>query len=434
MSAWRAPGLVVAVGLALALGVLLGPRACRQSALPLVQAGDMVYDSSAFVPSEFPEHGAKDLSYGGQGLSFAPDRASILFGCHSPLAYARITTPPSTFAAPCLWPGGEPGSGSHIGGTLVFQGRTVVSKYVFYDGDGSAWVGHQFSDDDGATWSPLMRVGALDVNGNHLNVGYVAGYMGHVPPEWREALGAPAFTGQGVLSIISRTSSGPAAFGFDPTQLDEGLASGMTEATPWLYYTLEHPLSDPEVANPLFTRSDLLGGAFFIPGTRSFLVVGTHGAGPICYGSGTSVKEEHGTPGPDGMTRCYDPSTGSQGEHAYPYHLQVWAYDVEDFVKVRQGALQPWEVRPYAVWRPPSSEPPPFDPENYKVRRGGVSYDPLSGRLAVAGEFHTSPRLDLWRVTVPGGPPPAVTYRCAMEVTGDSAALLTGPAKCEPME
>ena len=424
--------LALVVVLALAAGWCVLRRPTPIADAPLVQAADLAYTGSFPVPSSFPEHGDRDLTFGGQGLSVLPGGGGLLFGCHSPLAVARVSLPaPATLAAPCVWPPGEPGSGSHIGGTLSYHGRLVVSKYVFYDGNGSAWYGHQFSDDDGTTWSPLMRVGALDPAGNHLNVGYTAGYLGETPGEFRAALKAPAFTGQGILSIISRTSSGPAAFGFDPDQLDEGIG-GMTTAIPWVYYDLAHPLANPDTQNELFTRSDRLAGGFFVPGTNSFLFVGHHGTGPICYGSGTSNPDEAGTPGSDGMMRCYDPSTGAQGEHAYPYHGQVWAYDVRDFAKVVAKELQPWDVRPYAVWRLPVV--PGTDPDNYQVRRGGAAFDPATRRLTVASDFGTSPRLDVWTIatgTTPPPDPPMPTGPCTVAAVTRTPAAVVWTVRCE---
>ena len=70
-----------------------------------------------------------------------------------------------------------------------------------------------------------------------LSPGLYAGYMAVVPPEWRTLLGGPAITGQGVLSIIGRTSFGPAAFAFDPDGLGR---ENPVPATPLVYYTMEH--------------------------------------------------------------------------------------------------------------------------------------------------------------------------------------------------
>ena len=63
----------------------------------------------------------------------------------------------------------------------------------------------------------------------------------------QDELGAPYLTGQAALSIISRTSSGPAAFGFDPQRL----GAAVTPATPLVEYPLAHPLAPQTTQNPL---------------------------------------------------------------------------------------------------------------------------------------------------------------------------------------
>jgi hypothetical protein len=73
-------------------------------------------------------------------------------------------------------------------------------------------------------------------------------------------------------------------------------------------------------------------------------------------------------PAGGGFVYCYDPLNFDQGQHAYPYNLQFWAYDLNEWAAVKAGTKQPWEVKPYGVW--------PFTlPLPYSVRLGGVAYD-----------------------------------------------------------
>ena len=351
----------------------------------LIQALDMTYEGTYPIPTEGPDFGTKDLAEGGQALSLHPGGQSMYFGCHSPMMYARVSTPsaesPSRLLEECQYVPEEPGGGSHLGGTLTYGEKIITSKYVFYDGSGLALTSHQF--DDGLGFSPLLRVGDL-------NPGFYGGYMGLVPPDYVDKLG-PAFTGQGILSIIGRTSSGPAAFGFNPADLG---VKNPVPAIPWLYYTVENPLHDPNVQNELFTRADRLAGAFFVPGTSTFLFVGHHGMGVPCYGMGTSEQ-------PPPPSYCYNPMDGAQGEHAYPYRGQVWAYDVNDFLAVIAGEILPWEVRPYAVWALPG-----VSQTEYRVRRGGCAFDPVTGRVFVAKDFGTHPELDVFKIPMNKPPDP----------------------------
>jgi hypothetical protein len=136
-----------------------------------------------------------------------------------------------------------------------------------------------------------VRVGAL-------GAGFYSGYVGLVPSNWQTALGGPALTGNADISIISRTSSGP-AFAFDPDHLSA------TGAQPLVYYPQNADPSKVSAIDPLVDPVD-----------------------PFCY----------------------DPSDGSKGVHGYPYSAYVWADDANDLASVHAGQKQPWDVTPYAVW------------------------------------------------------------------------------------
>jgi hypothetical protein len=68
-------------------------------------------------------------------------------------------------------------------------------------------------------------------------------------------------------------------------------------------------------------------------GKSSVIIVGTYGH-TYCYGT------------PD---YCQDPCGGGVGSHGYPYEAQMLFYDPEDFAKVAQGLMQPYEVLPYHI-------------------------------------------------------------------------------------
>jgi hypothetical protein len=88
---------------------------------------------------------------------------------------------------------------------------------------------------------------------------------------------------------------------------------------------------------------------------------------PKCKGSGS-----------DG---CYfDPlRIGGKGPHAYPYINQAWAYDMNDFIKVKNGEMDPWDVLPYAVWKLPFEVA-----QKTSVFGGAAAYDPGKDRIYIA--------------------------------------------------
>jgi hypothetical protein len=375
--------------------------------LPLVQAADLTFERSFPVNSIGWNNEPTDLTYGGQPLAVGVDGESLYFGCHKPNWFARVSIPPEGGKADFIEEGREiPYTVSNVdscvvGGMMHHEGRLLSTKFIFYDAAYGAYCSHQASDDAGASWTTPARLGDK-------NPGYYAGYMCNVPEEWRELLGGPALTGQGILSIIGRTSFGPAAFAFDPKQVKD--TDTLVPTIDLLYYTMDNPLHNPDVQNELFTRTDQLGGCFIVPGTRSLLFVGYHGMGPICYGGGVSDPDKHGTLDDTGMMQCYDPTTGAQGEHTYPYRGQVWAYDLNDLVRVKAGEIAPWDVAPYDVWALPG-----VSQEQYRVVRGGVGFNAADGRIYVAEIFWDSPRVDVFKVALTNTPPidpPPTTDDC----------------------
>ncbi len=64
---------------------------------------------------------------------------------------------------------------------------------------------------------------------------------------------------QAAIPIISRTSSGPCAYLFDPAKLGESPAP----ATPVVRYPLETPLAKVNSTNPLFNMCTSIRGLVF---------------------------------------------------------------------------------------------------------------------------------------------------------------------------
>jgi hypothetical protein len=242
-----------------------------------------------------------------------------------------------------------------IGGLHVIDGRLLGTAYEYYDADANAADSHFRLDSldlNKAKCEGLFRVG--DQGG-----GFVAGYMTAVPLEWRERLGSPNLTGQAALNIIGRTSSGPAAFGFDPTKL----SASTTPATAHVYYPLDHQTLGWGTGG--FNGTSRVNGIVFAPNTRSLLFFGSEGTGVIGYGEGEAFN---------------DPYRGGKGYHSTggKYEYRVWAYDVLDLVAVKNGKQPPWSVRPYAAW----SIDFPTGAAKYEL--GGVAFDAETRRVFIS--------------------------------------------------
>jgi hypothetical protein len=342
--------------------------------LPLVQAEDLRYVGAFRLPAG--TFGGSSFAYGGTALAFNPGGPSLYVVGHDweqmvaeidiPAAAAgsdRAALPTATVLQPFV----DASAGLmatvdvdtiKVGGLLVAGGELVGSVFSYYDADGTQVLSHFLRPLD------LAATGARGMYAvGELGAGVVSGYMAEVPEAWREALGARYLTGQCCIPIVSRTSYGPAVFGFDPAALGP---SGPAAAGPLVYYPSEHPLSAWDSTGPLFNGSTEVRGLVFPVGTRSVLFFGRHGTGTFCYGIGSE---------------CGDPVDDSHGTHAYPYAYQVWAYDALELRAVHRGEVEPWAVAPYATWEPVL----PFGEDSAHLN--GAAYDPATGRLWLSQAF-----------------------------------------------
>ena len=368
-------------------GAVPAPGAPESSTqAPLLGPGHLKYLGAFRVPGG--PIGASTFAYGGTSLAYDAAKTSLLVVGHAhhqmvaeigipavvnsarldELATAPVRQP---FADVTRGKLGTIGPGTvRVGGLLPHRGQLIVTGYVYYDANGAQTLSHLVTAANFAgTEAPrgFYAVGKL-------GAGFVSGYMATVPPAWQRALGGPALTGQCCLSIISRTSFGPAVFAFDPDDLG---AKSPVPTSPLVYYPQRAPLGPWDGASPHFNTTTEITGMILPAATRSLLFFGRHGRGPYDYGCGTG-DEPLPPPRPDCPKWIHDPEESAKGPHAYPYDYQVWAYDVLDLAAVKAGQRQPWEVKPYRVW----TLKLPFPAK--KTHLGGVAYDPQSDRVYLA--------------------------------------------------
>jgi hypothetical protein len=350
---------------------------------------DLVYQGAFRVPEE---SNGESFSYGGDTLAYNPLSNTLFVGSlHGMVAEMSIPSPAKTTlveqlpVASFVQPFRDPADGRLrdiaeggvvLDGLLVHDGRLYGTGLIYYDATNSQRLSH-FGRALDLTRAEVTRIYQVGETGK---AGFVAGYMATVPPEWRAALGGPAVTGQCCISIIGRTSFGPGLFAWNPADLGR---RDPLPATPLLYYPQQHPTLGPwDGANDMFGGTTEVAGVAIIDGTRTVLFAGRNGLGTFCYGEGTGDAREASERGPNGEQHCLDPTNSAKGQHAFPYRLQFWAYDVNDLAAVRAGDREPWDVRPYAVW--PFELPPIGDPY---PRIGALSYDSAHRRLFLTQLF-----------------------------------------------
>jgi hypothetical protein len=364
---------------ALTLIPLLGRPAGVGTAQDIrVQEADLVYQGAFRVPAA--KFGGSTFDYGGTALAFNPGRDSLFVVGHDwqqqvaeisiprvirsdTLTALETATVLQPFADPTegkMYKVDDPANGIKVGGLMVYEERLYETAYSYYDGDSSQEDSHFISGLDLSVFGDVRgpyRVGKV-------GSGFVSGYFAVVPPAWRARIGAPVLNGQCCLSVIGRTSHGPAVFGIDPAAFGD---KRNVPATPLVYYPGDRPLAQWDTTNPLFNGSTEIRGVVFPEGTRSVLFFGRHGTGRFCYGEGEA---------------CHDPVQPYKGTHGYPYAYYVWAYDADDLTAVKNRKKDPWQVRPYATWALTF----PYGTKG-RATAGGVAYDSRSGRIFVSQQF-----------------------------------------------
>ena len=370
---------------------------------PLIQPSNLVY-TGAFRLPEGPTN-QTTFEYSGDGLAYNPANNSLFITGHTWYQEtAEISIPKfidstdinSLTTATILQPltdalegrrtsvNPTDPNGQNIGGYLVYNGKLIISVYSYYDGSGTQSASHFVRPLSLSTTGQVtgpFRVGTQ-------YPGFVSGYMSQIPADWQPLLGGPALTGNCCLNIISEQSSGPSVSVFDPSQLTNGTT---VTATPLVGYPFSNPLSAWGTQNDLFNGSTQITGVVFPAGTRSVLFFGRQGTGPFCYGIGAPTS-----PPPSG--ECYDPANSSKGDHAYPYVYQVWAYDADDLLKVKQGIEPEYDVKPYAVW----TLNLPFSNNTGQQLLSGAAYDPSTNQIFITQDcVDTScgPVIDVLQIT-----------------------------------
>jgi hypothetical protein len=345
---------------------------------PLIQKESLLYEGLFALPAE--EVNGSRFGFGGGALAFNRERKTLFVMGHERLhKAAEITIPelsPSLATAKraaFVQPFFDPTDTQYltitssayalIGGMLPWGDRLITTVYDDYDAIGSQKASHFVSGRDLSV--PTDTIGPFEVG--KLKAGYVSGYMGVVPQAWREAFGGPALTGNCCISIIGRTSYGPAVSAFNPDDL--GTAKQIP-ATPLLYYPANRPLktfSGEGSDNPFFNAKTQITGVVFPEGTRSVLFFGKHSLGVAQYG-----------PGGYGST--------------LPDVYYVWAYDALDLAAVKSGLKQPWEPIPYAVWELNL----PVESASKIIK--GAAYDPATNRIFLTQYRGESPLVHVFKI------------------------------------
>lgn len=390
--------------------------------LPLLTETDLVYEGAFRLPRNA---GGDMFDYSGTVLAYWEANNSLLaVGWNQEVAEISIPTPinnanrlalnvatvrqPFTDVLRGLRTtvDGDPSNGAPIGGLAVSGGKLIVSVYRYYDGTGTHSKSHFVT---GLDFANLPSVQGPYQVGTFVQYpgGWVGGWMPPIPASLQGQFGsATHFTGQCCVSVITRSSYGPALSTFEPAKL--GTQVPLNSKRVLGYDTAHQTVGgyDSQYGQPdvLFHMTYKPGGIVIPDGSRTALVFARQGIGPNCYGPGTADKSLAGTQS-GGFTVCYDPYSADQGAHAFPYIYQVAAYDMDELAAVYRGEKQFYQVKPYARW------PLTMQFPNIGAEIGGVTYDPVNKRIFVSVRYGDSdpanyvaaPMIHVFKVQMPAG-------------------------------
>lgn len=410
------------------------------SPFALIQKEDIQYKGAFALPSGGKRYGATFFGYGGGAITPYTDSSGVktlyLRGHDQyPNNIAQIKIPAlGTGAAfsslkraevlqnfyditdgQATVLGKTLGTTMYVGGLLPYNNRLISNVYGFYDGLGRQTASHGVSGFNLAQSGDFKGLYKLGTTG----AGFVSGYMTLIPQEWRAALGGPALTGNCCLNIITRTSSGPAASVFNPD--DVGVVDPVP-ATQVIGYPSDKPVPGGAygATSNIFNATTRIVGIAFPKNSSSVLFFGTHGIGTFCNGVGGATKPKLAA----GEVWCYDPAVTARGVHAYPYQFQVWAYDANDLVAVKNGQKQSYEIAPYATWKLEG-----MDKYSSSVSMTGAGFDPETNVLYVTQGNQNNPIIHAFQITVPELKPSAPenpTSSARAPVVVASGSLTTG--------
>ncbi len=193
---------------------------------------------------------------------------------------------------------------------------------------------------------------------------------------------------------------GPSAFAFDPLDIvGESVIPNPAPTLKLLDFSLQNPLesdlSNSSGKNDVWTHLSRATYGFIPPRSTTYFTIGSSGG----YQSGVSYK-------------CQPANTESNcggycAQDANDKYAYFWLWDVRDFLMVKEGSMNSYDVRPYDY----GEFILPFD----SPQIGGGTYDPESGLL-----YLTLQRADRLQGTYYN--PPIVALDAAGNESGQSLA------------
>ncbi|MBA6357451.1 MULTISPECIES: hypothetical protein [unclassified Colwellia] len=234
-----------------------------------------------------------------------------------------------------------------VTGMQLIESELVVNYINWYDAPGTETdttivFKNAFNLDQSSIVGPFQIDGSA----------HAAGWLTPIPEYWQEKLLGTYISGYSGGSIASRLSIGPSGFVLMP-ELDllNKTVGGRVSAIPVLDFSLTNMLYNKSVYGDSYSNSNdilynknlmndlwtAISGAsygFIVPGTNTYATLGYSGG--FKSGLGYKIVQDTGR-------LCGGPCALAQND-IYNY---FWLWHVSDLVKVKNGDLAPYDVRPY---------------------------------------------------------------------------------------
>ncbi len=382
----------------------------RTDLLPLMQMYHLEYEGAFIIPSN--TNGESSANYAAGAIALNNASNSLFLAGHAPqAAIAEFTMPAlvkstdlsqlntSSFLQGfknflSLTTNGNPQNINRVSGMEVIDGQLFVNAIEYYDA--AANNSHTtFIVEDPYDFENSTISGYYSLEG----AAHTAGWISKTPTEWEIPLGGKYIAGNSSkYPINGRNPMGVSAFSFDPFNLDD-IPDAITPTEELLDYDLANPLyadydsydnsnynildlngstfpchtktdADATVGtNDLWTEVSQASYGFIIPNTRTYLTIGSSGGNQS--GIGYKAEQDNGN--------CCGGPCAYEAEDNYNYY---WLWDVNDLLDVKNGILNPYDVRPYAYGNVnlPFQYDEYYDTPEYHPVVGGA-FDAESGLL-----------------------------------------------------
>ncbi|MBD1262806.1 T9SS type A sorting domain-containing protein [Maribacter polysiphoniae] len=359
---------------------------CGQSLeeLPLFDISQLTYEGAFRIQAS--ENGISDLNYAQGPIAYNYENHSLFIVGHAHqqaiAEYAipeivksetlselnMVETPIQVFSDVLSQTAdGNPEGIDRVGGLYYVnhggQAKLIVNAYEYYDAPADNTVSTLIVNDANALETTSVS-GYYNFEGSP--PAHSSGWISAIPEAWQEELDGTHITGHSSgIPIISRASVGPSAFAFD---INDALNTTQSIKTNTLLdFKLSNPLhsdlSNESKTNDIWTHLSRATYGFIVPGTRTYLTIGSSGGheSGICY----KCTQDNGN-------LCGGYCT-PEADDNYQYY---WLWDMNDLVAVKNGTLNPYDVRPYDH----GYFNTPFQANGSK-KIGGGTFDPSTGNL-----------------------------------------------------